>query len=898
MLKYLRIQTMLLILIAASVVALIGLGMTGGATVRELSKDHQALIERAFPLISQNMTVYKSVSDTARNILSSRNDENKNTDQLQNDLVKLKNQYRSLSDSLSENDVSLKALARLEANHMRFVQSDIALSESQQAMWLLDQQLLDIQTQIKDKLRTAEQQLSVIRGKSRLTTLMAQRKVLRHIKKFHKADTIQAEDLRQFSADLEKNRSNVAHSAVEAQLYAFRLMAWVPELMFANTLDALVSVKENNIVLIATSLEKALRQLTKNVENDKQIQDIVISLNDTMTSLIDVMIGEGNSAYELRRRYLVLIEESQRVSRQSDRVMAELVAELEVFSSVINSMNDQAVQSLSQKVDQHQWHLLFSIVGLSAVVFGLGFFVQRRVKSMLIKTQKIANKIAEGDLENAIEVNGNDESSQMMRTLNHMQTQLKTQIQQIEDASAESLRAQQALDNVSSPVLLVDVENRAQYINPAMAAMCRELQEEGAGVLGNGFTVGSSVAELMRLLEEKFTLQDDAKEKQTTELSIGGGRYWLAFSPVLDSQGRKKGHVIEWYNRTQEYLMQSELQLLVMAAGDGKLNGRVDLTDKSGFFYVLGKQLNTLLGVNEQFIGDIAKVMSGFSQGDLTQRLSSGYRGAFAELKQHIDDTADKLLEVTQAIKTNVQAVSHGSLEISKGNESLSRRTEKQAASLEETAQSMKAFTGMVQANTEASQKADALARDSEHHAKNGVTVMTKAEQAMSDIQAASQNIGEITAVINEIAFQTNMLALNAAVEAANAGEQGKGFAVVADAVRQLAARCAVSAGEIKTLVDNSEEKVLEGGHCVSESGQTLSQILLSVKSVSEVVELIAEGGRQQSSGIAAVNQVIEGLQSMTHSNAQLVQQVAVSSSEMAHGAERLSEMVDFFKAA
>ena len=82
--------------------------------------------------------------------------------------------------------------------------------------------------------------------------------------------------------------------------------------------------------------------------------------------------------------------------------------------------------------------------------------------------------------------------------------------------------------------------------------------------------------------------------------------------------------------------------------------------------------------------------------------------------------------------------------------------------------------------------------------------------------------------MIEGIAFQTNILALNAAVEAARAGEQGRGFAVVASEVRNLAGRSAVAAREIKDLIQDSVRKVQDGSLLVTQSGQTLEQIVSS----------------------------------------------------------------------
>jgi methyl-accepting chemotaxis protein len=208
----------------------------------------------------------------------------------------------------------------------------------------------------------------------------------------------------------------------------------------------------------------------------------------------------------------------------------------------------------------------------------------------------------------------------------------------------------------------------------------------------------------------------------------------------------------------------------------------------------------------------------------------------------------------------------------------------------------MEQMTSTVRDSASNAHQASELAVAARTQAERGGVVISQTVTAMAGINEASRKIAEIIGVIDEIAFQTNLLALNAAVEAARAGEQGRGFAVVATEVRNLAGRSATAAKEIKSLIQESVQRVDAGSTLVTESGNTLQQIVTSAKKVADIIAEIAAASREQTSGIEQVNKAVMQLDELTQQNAALVERANSAGHSVAEEAGGLDESMQRYK--
>ena len=285
-----------------------------------------------------------------------------------------------------------------------------------------------------------------------------------------------------------------------------------------------------------------------------------------------------------------------------------------------------------------------------------------------------------------------------------------------------------------------------------------------------------------------------------------------------------------------------------------------------------------------------------FASGDLTRTLSVQGNDEPAQMIRALESMRVGLASVVTNVRHGSEGVATASAEIAQGNNDLSARTEQQASALEQTAASMEELGSTVKQNADAARQANQLATSASAVAVKGGQVVGQVVETMKGINESSRRIADIISVIDGIAFQTNILALNAAVEAARAGEQGRGFAVVASEVRSLAGRSADAAKEIKSLINASVERVEQGSSLVDQAGVTMTEVVSSIKRVTDIMGEISAASNEQSLGVSQVGEAISQMDQATQQNAALVEQMAAAASSLKSQAQDLVQVVAAFK--
>ena len=313
--------------------------------------------------------------------------------------------------------------------------------------------------------------------------------------------------------------------------------------------------------------------------------------------------------------------------------------------------------------------------------------------------------------------------------------------------------------------------------------------------------------------------------------------------------------------------------VVVAAAAAGDFTQRVSAQFADPELNALAGSVNTLLETVQAGLSETCEVLAELSAGHLSARIEGLYQGAFAELKDGTNALADEFESTLARLSETVSAVRSATSEILDGVTDLAERTSEESNAVSMATNQLGAFAGTVKKTASEAAQATGMAQGAEERAQQGEKVVASALEAMQRIRQSSSKISEVIAMIDEIAFQTNLLALNAAVEAARAGDAGKGFAVVATEVRSLAKRSADASNDVKKLVEAAHGDVKVGVGLVEETSAMFGAIVSSVNELTGLMNGISQTARNQATDVSAINTEIDGIGTMAHQNAALVEE-------------------------
>ena len=293
----------------------------------------------------------------------------------------------------------------------------------------------------------------------------------------------------------------------------------------------------------------------------------------------------------------------------------------------------------------------------------------------------------------------------------------------------------------------------------------------------------------------------------------------------------------------------------------------------------------------------ISSYVENLAQGDFSQQISlNGRAEELGKLVDSLNRMVTQQKEVLQEVYRAAEEVAQASIQLAEGSSRLAEGASEEAASIEEISSSMEEISSITRNNADGAKESDQMMQETTTVVAKTTDSMKRLSEAIEEMAKASSDSQKIIKTIDEIAFQTNLLALNAAVEAARAGEAGQGFAVVADEVRALAQKSAEAARTTALLIEGLIKKVTEGSDLLKRTEEDFSQVAEYARKVAQIMKEIAASSSEQAHGVEGIKEALEQMEKVTQQVASTAEESASSAEHMRDQAANLKQLVSRFK--
>ncbi len=507
------------------------------------------------------------------------------------------------------------------------------------------------------------------------------------------------------------------------------------------------------------------------------------------------------------------------------------------------------------------------VIGIGAIVFIVNLAIGRGLSKLVVEPirdlEGVAQRYAEGDLDQRAPVEAEDELGRLAGVFNQMASNIQQRTDQLQTESQQrqALAEQQA---AAKAQLQDDVEIIARAVTAIgsgdLGAQIEltDLNQANPDIQRLGRGINQMAQQIQRLLDQvqqEAIRQTQAKQQLQREIQT------ITVAVDAIAAGNFAARIRDLEIESVQELAQG-INAMAIQLRDLMSAQQEEVIRQAEQRQALSNEVLRLF--NE---------IKGAARGDLTVR-ADVVDGELSSLADAFNFLITALREVVERIQTVVLEVTGDVSTAAEVTQGLSAQAASQAEHIRTALAQITQISDSIQKVSTSAKQTESIAAQAAQAAEEGGQRVDRTVAGINELRntiastakmikrlgESSQEIGKIVNVISDIALQTNMLALNATIEAARAGEQGKGFAVVADEVRKLAERSAQATEEIELIVESiqvetqqvvtametSTQEVVSTTQLAIEAKTSLSEIIQVSRQIDQLVAQISGAAYQQ----------------------------------------------------
>ena len=432
-----------------------------------------------------------------------------------------------------------------------------------------------------------------------------------------------------------------------------------------------------------------------------------------------------------------------------------------------------------------------------------------------------------------------------------------------------------------------------------------------------GTEAGSDVVAQVIRSKEVFT---------STNSDIAGEKYFVAYVPVLDSDGKVIGMAFCGVSRdaVESQILKSILYMLANVI-------ILLIIIMALAIYIANRMAKPIKAISESVTdlanGEFVKIDKYLDRSDeigtaihCINNLVEKIQDVVVDIhkaSEQVGGQSNELAKTSGNISQTIDGVSEAVLQIAKG-------ATEQTITIQNAKGNINNLSDAIQNVASHSENLAVTAAEMNEAGQTSSTAIKNLSKEMlvmqNSVESITKTMNETNNTVHEvnkrtdnisnIASQTNLLALNASIEAARAGESGKGFAVVAEEIGKLAVEAATTAKEIREemvalLTQSQDAKVKTddiSNICrnviviLQDTESKISNLIKDVNLTVDGVTTISALTQECEAAKAIIIDAMSSLSAISEENAASTEETSASMHEVNSSVNLLAESSDELK--
>jgi methyl-accepting chemotaxis protein len=219
------------------------------------------------------------------------------------------------------------------------------------------------------------------------------------------------------------------------------------------------------------------------------------------------------------------------------------------------------------------------------------------------------------------------------------------------------------LDNIPTPVMVIDKEFNVQFMNPAGAQAVGQTPDEVKGKkcfsLFNTGHCNTADCQVKKAMEQNGVFTNDTVAK----LPSGDLPIRYTGTPLKDENGNVIGGLEYVLDISKEMNITEEINHLSDAALNGKLDVRADVKKFDGNYQKIVGGVNDTLDAIIAPLNVAAEYVDRISKGDIPEEITDEYKGDFNEIKNNLNQCVSVMNKLLQETGKLNKAAAEGQLD-------------------------------------------------------------------------------------------------------------------------------------------------------------------------------------------------------------------------------------------